>query len=98
MTDPAFIIYFGEQYEATVKELSRRDEPIIQINNLNGCTSSIPIDRAKHLLEKYYKMAGKTATKKEQETIPIDTYNMDIKLRVNSQSPMKKVVNFATSE
>ncbi len=63
MTEPEFIKHFGENFEESVIEHVKNDKPSIRIHNINGCISSIPIERAKYLLEKYYKMTGKSAAK-----------------------------------
>lgn len=93
MTETEFVKHFGENYEEAVKEHIINDKAVMKIHNINGCLTSIPIERAKYLLEKYYKMTKKSPQKmeskpekqtKEVETVPEPT---EVKRRNSSQSP-----------
>jgi hypothetical protein len=93
MTEIEFIKHFGDNYEEAVNEHISNDKPVIRINNINGCTSSLPIDRAKYLLEKYYKMTNKPIEKeddqvkdpKKEKATPEEV--KEVKRRNSSQSP-----------
>lgn len=93
MTEIEFIKHFGDNYEEAVNEHISNDKPVIRINNVNGCISSLPIDRAKYLLEKYYKMTHKPIEKedvpvkgqKEEKATPEEV--KEVKRRNSSQSP-----------
>jgi hypothetical protein len=93
MTEIEFIKHFGENYEEAVKEHISNDKPVLRIHNVNGCISSLPIDRAKYLLEKYHKMTRKPVEKedvqlkgqKEEKTTSEEVKEM--KRRNSSQSP-----------
>lgn len=67
MTEKEFIIHFGENYEDAVKDHIIHDKPVLQIFSVNGCASAIPLERAKFMLEKYYKMTNKKAKKRVSE-------------------------------
>lgn len=59
MTESTWILHFGNNYEELVLRAIRDKIPVIQINNVNGNTTALPLDRAKYLLDKYYKLTGK---------------------------------------
>lgn len=59
MTDSTWILHFGNNYEELVLRSIRDKIPVIQVNNINGSTTALPLDRAKYLLDKYYKLTGK---------------------------------------
>ncbi len=52
-------MYFGQHYESSVLKANETKQDVIQIKNENGITSSIPIERANHLLEKYHRTLKK---------------------------------------
>ncbi len=92
MTESEFIKHFGDNYEEAVNEHIRNDIPVIKIHNINGCISSFPIERAKYLLEKYYKMTSKPVEKtdnqiKKQKEEPLAHEEArEVKHRNSSQS------------
>ena len=92
MTEAEFIKHFGENYEEAVNEHLSNDKPVIRIHSVNGCVSALPIERAKYLLEKYYKMTNKSAEKNEElakhkkETISAEEVK-EAKRHNSSQSP-----------
>ncbi len=59
MTDNTWILHFGKNYEELVLRSIRDKIPVIRITNVNGSTSALPLDRAKYLLDKFYKLTGK---------------------------------------
>lgn len=92
MTENEFIKHFGDNYEDAVNEHLRHDKPVLRIHNINGCISSIPIERAKYLLEKYYKMTNRSAEKrdgesKKQKEMASPEESKEVKHRNSSQSP-----------
>ena len=93
MTESEFIKHFGDNYEDAVKEHIIHDKPILKIHNINGCISSIPIERAKYLLEKYHKMYNKlpenkkSELKKQRAEISSHEEPEEVKHHNSSQSP-----------
>ena len=93
MTEIEFIKHFGENYEDAVNEYLIHDKPVLRIHNINGCTSSIPIERAKYLLEKYYKMTNKSEEKrssepkKQKSEVSSPEESKELRHRNSSQSP-----------
>ena len=96
MTETEFIKHFGDNYEDAVNEHISNDKPVLTIHNINGCISSLPIERAKYLLEKYYKMTNKPVGKSEgkdtnagkQKEAPVSAEEIkEVKRRNSSQSP-----------
>ena len=93
MTETEFIKHFGDNYEEAVHKCISNDQPVISIQNINGCTSSLPVERAKYLLEKYHKMFSKPVEKSEaqvkkqkEETFSAEEVK-EVKRRNSSQSP-----------
>ena len=91
MTENEFIKHFGDNYEDAVNEHIRHDKPVLRIHNINGCTSSIPIERAKYLMEKYYKMTQREnpddALKNQKSEVAPPEETKEVKRRNSSQSP-----------
>ena len=77
LTEQEFIMYFGQHYEASVKKANETNQAVIQIRNANGITSSIPIERANFLLEKYHRVLKKkatlAATSPTESVVPLST-------------------------
>ena len=86
MTEIEFIKHFGENYEDAVNEHIIHDKPVLRIHNINGCTSSIPIERARYLLEKYHKMTNKPEAKQKSE-ISSPEESKEMRHHNSSQSP-----------
>lgn len=59
MMENTWVLHFGKNYEELVLRSIRDKVPVIGIINVNGCASALPLDRAKYLLDKYYKLTGK---------------------------------------
>lgn len=59
ITESSWILHFGNNYEDLVLRSIRDKVPVIRIHNVNGNTTALPLDRAKYLLDKYYKLTGK---------------------------------------
>lgn len=59
ITESSWILHFGNNFEELVLRGIRDKVPVIRINNVNGNTTALPLDRAKYLLDKYYKLTGK---------------------------------------
>jgi len=69
MTEKEYLMHLGENYEAAIQKALEDLEPVIRIINVNGNPSSIPLERALYLLEKYHKLIGKQ--KAQQKVVPI---------------------------
>lgn len=65
MTENEYLLHLGQHYEEKILQAQKNLEPVIRIISVNGTTSSIPLERASHLLKKYYKISGKTQTKND---------------------------------
>lgn len=61
-----YIVHIGEHYEGLILQAKEEMKAVITVRNVNECTSSIPLERALNLLEKYYKLT-KRAPKVLQE-------------------------------
>lgn len=59
MVENTWVLHFGKNYEKLVLRSIRDKVPVISITSINGSASAIPLDRAKFLLDKYYKLTGK---------------------------------------
>ncbi|WKN43636.1 hypothetical protein [Tunicatimonas pelagia] len=56
LTEQEYILYFGQHYEDSVQRANTEGELVIRARNGNGIVSSLPIDRANYLIEKYHKL------------------------------------------
>ncbi len=74
MTDNTWILHFGKNFEELVLRSIRDKVPVIRVITVNGSASALPLDRAKYLLDKYYKLTGKPL--EEQGTIESRRENM----------------------
>lgn len=59
-SEEAYIMHLGREYEQKILNAQKIMDPVITVKNINGCNSSIPLERALNLLEKYYKLIKKT--------------------------------------
>ncbi|MEQ9438594.1 MAG: hypothetical protein RIG62_06080 [Cyclobacteriaceae bacterium] len=74
LTEQEFIMHFGQHYEASVHKANESNQAVIQIKNENGITSSIPLERANYMLEKYHRALKKKASLAPTETVvPLST-------------------------
>ncbi len=65
MTGNEYLLHLGEHYEDKILKAKKDIEPVIRIINVNGNPSSIPLERALYMLEKFYKLSGKVEKKKD---------------------------------
>ncbi len=68
MMESSWILHFGQNFEGLVLRSIRDKVPVISVSNVNGSTTALPLDRAKYLLDKFYKITGKISEEKEQES------------------------------
>ncbi|MEM6842181.1 MAG: hypothetical protein AAF944_22685 [Bacteroidota bacterium] len=59
LTEQEYILYFGKNYESSVQQANDTDQLVIRARNGNGIISSIPIERANYLVEKYHRLLKK---------------------------------------
>lgn len=59
MMENTWVLHFGKNYEKLVLRSIRDKVPVISITSINGSASAIPLERAKYLLDRYYKLTGK---------------------------------------
>ncbi|WPP50681.1 hypothetical protein [Catalinimonas niigatensis] len=66
-----YTIHIGEHYEGLILQAKEEMKAVITVRNVNECTSSIPLERALNLLEKYYKLTKRVpqALQKEKEEV-----------------------------
>lgn len=67
MMESSWILHFGQNFEGLVLRSIRDKVPVISVTNVNGSTSALPLDRAKYLLDKYYKMTGKISEEQDEQ-------------------------------
>lgn len=60
-SEVAYIMHLGKEYEEKILNAQETMNPVITVKNINGCNTSIPLERALKLLEKYYKLINKSA-------------------------------------
>lgn len=70
-SEAPYIIHCGEHYEGLILQAKEEMKAVITIKNVNECTSSIPLERALNLLEKYYKLTKRApqALHEEKEEV-----------------------------
>jgi len=56
LTEQEYILYFGQHYEESVHQANKKGDLVVRARNGNGIVSSLPIDRANYLIEKYHKI------------------------------------------
>jgi len=56
LTEQEYIMYFGQHYEDSVQQANSQGKLVIRARNGNGIVSSLPIERANYLIEKYHKL------------------------------------------
>lgn len=66
MIEDEYLLHLGKHYEERIQQARKELEPVIRIINVNGTTTAIPLERACYLLDKYYKLSGKTQKKVEK--------------------------------
>ncbi|MEK6479446.1 hypothetical protein WJR50_18020 [Catalinimonas sp. 4WD22] len=75
-SEEAYIMHLGKEYEEKILNAQKTMNPVITVKNINGCNSSIPLERALNLLEKYYKLTKQSSGIKDDSTktnvAPID--------------------------
>ncbi len=49
-------MYFGQHYEDSVQQANTQGKQVVRARNGNGIVSSLPIERANYLIEKYHKL------------------------------------------
>jgi hypothetical protein len=59
-SEEPYIIHIGEHYEELILQAEKDMKAVITVRNVNECNSSIPLERALSLLEKYYKLTKRT--------------------------------------
>lgn len=66
-SEHAYIVHMGEHYEDLILQAKDEMKPVITIKNVNGCQSSIPLERALSQLEKYAKLSRQTPKIRQEE-------------------------------
>lgn len=61
LTEQEFIMHFGQHYESSVLKANETKQSVIKIKNANGISTSIPLERANFMLEKYHRALKKKA-------------------------------------
>lgn len=69
MTDKDYLLHLGKHYEDTIIKAKKKMEPVVRILNINGTYSSIPLERALQLLEKYHKLSQKKTVKTGKDNV-----------------------------
>ncbi len=72
MTQNEYLLHLGDHYQDFILKAKENMEPVVRLVNINGTYSSIPLERALQLLEKYHKITQpKTAKKKKEKVVSI---------------------------
>lgn len=66
-SEEPYVIHIGEHYEDLILQAEKDMKAVITVKNINGCNSSIPLERALSLLEKYYKLTKRTPKAMQEE-------------------------------
>lgn len=91
-SEDAYVLHIGEHYEELILQAMNELIEVITVKNINECHSSIPLERAVSLLEKYYKLTNKlpkdTRQQKKDTTEKI-TQEPDYEKVKNKTKPLK---------
>ena len=69
MTQNEYLLHLGDHYQDVILKAKENMEPVVRLVNINGTYSSIPLERALQLLEKYNKITQPKTTQKKVENV-----------------------------
>lgn len=88
-SEEAYIMHLGREYEQKILNAQKMMDPVITVKNINGCNSSIPLERALNLLEKYYKLTKKSPSL-ENDNIEEAAVSLDEKPKIKEKAVAEK--------
>lgn len=93
-SEEPYIVHIGEHYEDVILHAKEALKEVITVRNVNECTSSIPLERALNLLEKYYKLTKRTPKSiQEDKTASPVVKNEPLEEKIQTKSSKKVVAD-----